>query len=129
MQSARDLDVYKLMFDVTIKIYKVTETFPKSETFGLSSQMRRAAISVNANLTEGSSRISTAEYRRFAGIARGSASELKYHIEIAAALGFINQEVLENLLDDMDRVCRMLTGLIKKLSTPTRITDTDTNNE
>jgi len=109
------LDVYKITFQLTVDIYKITEKFPKEELFGLTSQMRRAVISINSNLVEGASRGTSGEYKHFVGIARGSAAELKYQIKIASHLGFINENISNNLIEISDRICQMLTGLMNKI--------------
>ncbi|MDR1360736.1 MAG: four helix bundle protein [Rickettsiales bacterium] len=116
MQSVKELDVYKLTFEMTIRLYKIVASFPKNETFNLVSQMQRAAISINSNLAEGGSRGTTGEYKHFVGIARGSASELAYQIEISKDLGFINDGDYKYLSETLDRIGQMLSGLIKKLS-------------
>jgi four helix bundle protein len=116
MKSVKDLEVYKIAIDLTIGIYKLTESFPRSETFGLTAQMRRAAISINSNLTEGCARGRINEYKHFASIAKGSASELAYQIFIANKLGFIKDSEYDQLYAMTDRVCRMLSGLLKSLS-------------
>ena len=123
MNSVRDLDVYKMAFRLTIDIYKTTKEFPSEEKFGLISQMRRSAISINSNLVEGSYRNSTKEYRQFVGIANGSAAELRFQIEIAKELGFIEPGTADNLIRTSESLCRMLTKLsssLEKSLTPTR---------
>jgi len=115
MKSVEQLDVYKIAFQLTLNIYKITESFPKSELFGLVSQMRRSAVSINSNLTEGSARASTKEYKHFVSISKGSTAELDYQIKIAHALGFIDKENFEKLKEDIERIGRMLTGLYKSL--------------
>jgi hypothetical protein len=101
MKSVEELDVYKLAFQLTIYIYQITENFPKSELFGLVSQMRRAAVSINSNLSEGAARGTSGDYKRFVGISCGSAS--------------INKDDFVKLFDYIDRICRMLTKLMNKI--------------
>jgi len=115
MQSVKDLDVYKITTEFVVDIYKITDTFPKSEQFGLVSQIRRSAISINSNLVEGAARINTGEYRHFVGIARGSAAELSFQIEISEKFGFINKDVANSLITTIERICKMLSGIITKL--------------
>ena len=74
MKSVEDLDVFQLAHELTLKIYRITTDFPKEETFGLISQMRRAASSVGMNLAEGAMRLNSGEYRQFVGIARGGSN-------------------------------------------------------
>jgi four helix bundle protein len=86
VKSVEELDVFKLAHQLALRVYKVTTGFPKDETFSLVSQMRRAAGSVGMNLMEGSMRLSSKEYRQFAGIARGSAGEVCYQLLLARDL-------------------------------------------
>ena len=96
-----------------ILVYKATETFPKSEVYGLTSQIRRAAVSVPANIAEGAARRGAPELRRFLSIAQGSLSELDTHVEVAHRLGFLkNREVLD---EKIGRVFQLLTGLAASL--------------
>ena len=76
MKSVEQLDVFKLAHELALKVYKITITFPKEESFNLVVQMRRAASSVGMNLVEGSMRLNSREFRQFVGIARGSAAEV-----------------------------------------------------
>jgi four helix bundle protein len=117
MKSVKDLDVYKLGFETALLVYKITEKFPKSEIFGLVSQMRRSAISINSNLSEGGSRNTTGEYKHFIGIAKGSVAELDFQIEIAKTLGFIDKNDYDVLLKNVERVGQMLSKLTQSLST------------
>ena len=78
MNSVEDLDVFKLAHQLALKIYSVSKTFPREETYSLIDQMRRAAGSVGMNLMEGAMRLGSKEYRQFVGIARGSAGEVSY---------------------------------------------------
>ena len=116
MKSVKELDVYKVVVDFTVEVYKITSTFPKEEIYGLVSQMRKAAVSINSNLVEGNMRGTKGEYRHFVGIARGSAAELSYQIEIAHKLKFINKSSYEYLMVTADRICKMLSGLLSSLS-------------
>ena len=112
--NIENLDVYKRMHNVAIKVYKLVEKFPKDELYGLVSQMKRSAVSVNSNLVEGGNRCSTGEYRHFIGIARGSAAELKYQIIMAKDLGYLSPEEADSLTDELTQLCRMMTGLAEK---------------
>jgi len=114
VHDIENLNTYKRMHDVAIEIYRLTEKFPKDELYGLVSQMRRAAVSVNSSLMEGGSRNGTGEYRQFIGIARGSASELKYQIIISKDLGYILPEKADNLIDELNQLGKMMTGLLEK---------------
>ena len=116
MISVEELDVYKLGLEIAVDIYKITESFPKSEMFVLVSQMRRAAVSITSNLAEGASRNTSNEYRHFVGISKGSAAELRCQVDISCRLGFINDRTNNDLKEKLNRTCRMLTGLINSLT-------------
>ena len=109
----QDLDVYKKAHQITLSVYAVTEKFPKSEIFGLVSQMRRAAVSIASNLAEGAARKTSGETIHFIGISRGSAAELRYQITLARDLKFIAQNTAEELLKQMDSILQMLSGLMR----------------
>lgn len=116
IESVEDLEVFKKAHQLTLKIYKISENFPKSEIYGLVSQMRRSAVSICANLLEGSNRLNRPEYRQFVGIARGSSGELKYHIMLAKDLGYISENDYASLRGDLDETSKMLLGLAASLS-------------
>ncbi len=101
---------------MVLKIYKATTGFPKSETFGLTSQIRRSAISVPSNIVEGKARGSDKEYIRFLYIARGSLEEVKYQILLAKDLNYITHEDHEEIESLIHTVGRLINGLIRKLS-------------
>ena len=88
MKAHHKLDVWQRAIDFVIKIYKVTDEFPKEEIYGLTSQMRRAAVSIPSNIAEGAARGSKAEFRKFLAIAQGSISELETQIIISSRLRF-----------------------------------------
>ena len=98
-----------------LKVYEITRIFPREETFGLVTQLRRAAASVVANLVEGAGRLNRAEYRQFAGIARGSAAEASYHLLLARDLGYIARDDSDKLREDYSRVGQMLPCLAQAL--------------
>jgi four helix bundle protein len=116
IKSVRELSVYKKGLDLATQVYKVTETFPKAEMFGLVSQMRRAAVSINSNLSEGNARNTTGEYKHFIGIAKGSTAELFCQTEISYKLGFINEKEYCDLTEKIEEILKMLSGLSNKLS-------------
>lgn len=115
IKSIWDMDVFKLAHLLTIKVYKITKKYPKFEIYALVSQMRRAASAIPMNLAEGAARNSKAEYRRFACIARGSVGEISYQILLSRDLCYIDTKTAERLINDYNRVGRMLTGLIQSL--------------
>ncbi len=115
MKSVEELDVFKLAHELTLKVYKLTAEFPREESFGLISQMRRAASSVGMNLVEGSMRLNSREFRQFVGIARGSAAEVSYQLLLAKDLGYVSKKVFGELRSGYDRVGQMLTRLAQSL--------------
>lgn len=100
---------------LTLLVYEETRAFPKEEMYGLTSQLRRAAASAAANIVEGCGRRSDGEFTRFLQIARGSASELEYHILLARDLQVLTEAVYCNLDSKVVEVERMLTGLVKRV--------------
>jgi len=116
INSVEELDVFKLAHELTVEIYKITKEFPKEEVYGLVSQMRRAASSVPSNLAEGSNRNTSAEYKHFVGIAKGSAGEVHYQLLLAKDLGYLDEEKYSDLRDGYHRVLQMLQKLFKSLS-------------
>lgn len=117
MKSVEEMDVFKLAHSLVIDVYRLTATFPKEEVYGLTSQMRRAATSVPANIIEGANRNSPAEYRNFVGISKGSAGEVRYYLLLAMDLQYIAKLDGERLRGDYLRVIQMLTNLVKSLGT------------
>ena len=115
MKDFRKLSVWGKAHSPVIEIYKITADFPKSELFGLTSQIRRAAASIPANIAEGCGRDGEADLARFLQIALGSASELEYHFLLARDLNLINDTNYDNLNIRVIELKRMLTSLIKKL--------------
>ena len=117
MQDFRKLTVWKRSHSLTLAVYQITNTFPKSEIYGLTSQIRRACISIPANIAEGCGRGSGAELGQFLRIAQGSASELEYHLLLANELHFLNAQEYNNLNNQLNEIRRMLTAFINKLKT------------
>lgn len=112
------LEVWRDAMDLVEAIYRFSSQFPDSERFGLVSQIRRAAVSVPANVAEGAARRSTPEYLRFLSIARGSLSEVDTHVQIAERLGLASPH--EALSDLIDRCFAKLTALMNALERPGR---------
>jgi len=115
MRDFRDLNVWQSSHRLTLAIYRVTESFPRSELFGLVSQMRRASSSIGANLAEGCGRWGDGDMGRFVQIAMGSASELHNLLLLASDLAYIDQTDKANLFGDISEVRRMLTALFKRV--------------
>ena len=99
-----------------LNIYRCTQAFPKIETYGLTSQLRRAAVSVPSNIAEGQARLSTGEFKQFLGNARGSLMEVETQILIARDLGYLDQNQSDCLINDTSEVGRILNGLLASLS-------------
>jgi four helix bundle protein len=115
VQSYRDLIVWKKAMPFVLAIDRSTEGVPKTETYGLTSQFRRAAVSVPSNIAEGQGRRSTEEFKQFLGNARGSLMEVETQILIARELGYLKQPDAENLLSVAAKVGRILNGLLASL--------------
>lgn len=114
-ESFRNLDVWQRAIELTTTIYKLTSSFPDAERFGLTSQLRRAAVSVASNIAEGYGRASKGEYIQFLGHARGSNSEVETQIVIAKALGFGQTQLLNTADELCNQVGRMLGAMMKSL--------------
>lgn len=114
MRPHKKLKVWNKAVEFVTKIYKLTESFPDSEKFGLISQIRRSAISIPSNISEGAARSSKKEFMQFLSIAQGSTSELETQLIISNKLGFLREENMY-LLDGLDEISRMIIGLIRTL--------------
>lgn len=114
MKSFRELKVWQKAHELTLAIYAATRSFPEEERYGLTSQLRRSAASIGANIAEGCGRRSDGEICRFLQIARGSASEIEYHILLARDLRLLGEEQSARLSRDADEVQRMLTALMQR---------------
>jgi four helix bundle protein len=115
MKDFRTLNVWNKAHDLTLELYKVTKSFPKEETYGLTSQRRRAASSVGANIAEGCGKNSNADFSRYLQIAFGSACELEYHLLLARDLKMVLSEQHHGLELRLQEVKRMLASLISKV--------------
>jgi four helix bundle protein len=115
IQSYRDLIVWQKAMDVVIDCYHATESFPKSEVYGLAGQLQRAAVSVPANIAEGHGRHHLNEYLHHLSFANGSLMEVETHLQIAARLTYLDQERLDQLLASTAEVGRLLNGLTNSL--------------
>ena len=115
VKDVKELEVFKLAHNLVLRIYKITEDFPQDERFGLVPQMRRSAFSIPMNLIEGSNRLNTKEYRRFVGIAKGSAGETSYQIILAKDLHYMTEEIYSELKNEYETVIKMLSNLAKSL--------------
>ena len=114
MQGHKDLIVWQKAMDLVIAVYKLTRGFPKSEVYGLASQMQRAAISIPSNIAEGQGLKQTQAYGRHLAIANGSLAELETQIDIADRLGYLSAEN-RSVIERATEVGRMLAGLRRSL--------------
>ena len=115
IQSFRDLHVWQRSIQLSVSIYRLTKDFPREEIYGITSQMRRSAVSVPSNIAEGNGRLSTGEYRQFLGIARGSNFELQTQLEIARALGLGDSKMLEEAEGLSFEVGKMIAGMLNSI--------------
>ena len=115
LKNYKDLNVWQKAYQVCLKIYKMTKRFPKEEIYGLTSQLRRAAVSVPSNIAEGYGRQTTKEYIQALYIAYGSNCELETQVLLSGDLGYIKSDDLEEIKQDISEVERMLKALIKSL--------------
>ena len=115
MQHYQQLLVWQKAMDLVVHCYEVTKTFPTEERYGLTSQIRRAGVSVPANIAEGHSRFHTKEFLNHLSIARGSLAELETELMISQRVGFLSPEQLDRLLVMSDEIGRMTAGLRQSL--------------
>lgn len=111
MQSVRRLVAWQRAMDLLVEVYDLSRVFPREEMFGLTSQLRRAALSVPSNIAEGNERDGAGERRHFLSNARGSLAEVDTQIEAALRLGYVTTAHIPNAVDLIDQVARMLTRM------------------
>jgi four helix bundle protein len=99
--------------DLVAQVYKITESFPREERYGLTAQIRRAAVSIPSNIAEGAARQTKKEFSNYLHMARGSLSELDTQLELAKRLGYLSATVLEPIDAQMERIDKMISGLIR----------------
>jgi len=115
MRNYRDLLVWSKAHDLTLELYRVSRDFPREEMFGVTSQLRRAAASIGANLAEGCGRRASGELARFVRIAMGSASELDYHLLLCHDLGLMKDDDFELSATRLTEVRKMLTSFLSRV--------------
>lgn len=113
--SYKDLRVWKESFALAVAIYRLSRDFPPEELYGLSSQLRRAAVSIPSNIAEGHGRGTRRDHRHFVGIARGSTLELQTQLAIAAELGLVRLALMGTVRTQAEEIGKMLWGLLRKL--------------
>ena len=112
----RNLEAWKQSMDLAVGVYRATKTFPSQEIYGLTSQIRRAVVSVPSNIAEGAARQTKKEFSNFLHIAQGSLSELDTQIELARRLGFLHDTSWLDLDSRMVQIDKMITGLIRHVA-------------
>jgi four helix bundle protein len=115
VRSYRELKVWQKGIELVKMIYRLTQSFPKSELYGLASQMQRAAVSISSNIAEGQGRQHTGEFRQFLHIAIGSAAELDTQLVVAVELGYSTTENAQLIFDRILEIRKMMYALINKL--------------
>jgi four helix bundle protein len=114
-RSYRDLDVWKLSIELVKEVYQITQKFPASEIYGLTNQVRRAAVSIPSNIAEGQGRNSAKEFRQFLAIALGSMAELETQLIIAGEISYLTANDLDPLMFRIDTIRKMTKSLAKNL--------------
>jgi four helix bundle protein len=115
MRNYRDLQVWSKAHNLTLELYRVSRGFPREEIYGVTSQLRRAAASIGANLAEGCGRRTSSELARFVRIAMGSAGELDYHLLLSRDLGFMKDDEFKRTATDLTEVRKMLTSFLSSV--------------
>ena len=113
MRPHHKLEAWNQAVELVTEVYRKTDSFPKEERYGLTSQIRRAAVSIPANIAEGAARFSSREFARFLSNAQGSASELETELLIAHRLGYLDETNFSDLISQLERIGRLITGLSK----------------
>jgi four helix bundle protein len=114
-KSYRELIVWQKAMTLARQVYALSEELPKSEAYGLFSQIRRAAVSVPSNIAEGHGRLTDSQFRHFLGTARGSLYEMQTQLELAGDLGYLDKKFVLELMDNGWEVARLLNGLLSVL--------------
>ena len=120
MRPHENLRTWIESMDFVLAVYKSTDSFPKEEKYGLTSQIRRAAVSIPANIAEGAARTSKKEFGHFVSNAQGSASELETELILASRLGYLRESDFKTLIIDLERIGKMITGLHRRLQLDTK---------
>ena len=115
VRSYRELIAWQKAMDFAAEVYRVTRYFPKDELYGLTSQLRRASVSIPSNIAEGQGRQTTGEFRQFLGHARGSLLETETQILLSERLGYLEHETMKKLLAQASEVGRIVNGLMSSL--------------
>ena len=116
MKSFQDMKVWNKAYELVLQVYKVTKGFPQEERFGLTQQMRRAAVSIIANIAEGNKRRSDKDFRHFLNISEGSLEETKCYLILSKDLGYQDENTYQRLFNLSEEIGRMLQGFVKALN-------------
>ncbi|MEO9884741.1 MAG: four helix bundle protein [Balneola sp.] len=116
MHNYKKLDVWNKAVDFATQIYSVTKNFPKDELYGLTSQLRRASVSISSNISEGAGRNSDKEFRQFLNISFGSCSEIETQLIISYKLGYLSEDYFASLTEEVISIQKILYKLIQKFS-------------
>lgn len=122
MRPHQKLEAWSKAIELVTDVYRSSEHFPKEERYGLTSQIRRAAVSIPANLAEGAGRRSSKEFAYFLSNSQGSASELETELIIANRLGYLDETTFAKLISQLERIGRLITGLARKVSAQPNLT-------
>ena len=115
MGGYRELKVWQLGVEISLQVYRLTDSFSQRENYGLTSQLRRASVSISSNIAEGHARTNTKDLMRFLEIARGSVAEVETQLIIAERLGYVEPNSCKLILDMLEEESRMLAGLRRSL--------------
>ena len=116
LQSYKEFMVWQKSMDLAVEVYRLVKILPKTETYTLSDQMRRAVISIPSNIAEGQGRNSTREFIKFLAIARGSQCEIETQLQLCNRIGYLQEDETKTALNLCEEISKMLNSLIKKLS-------------
>jgi four helix bundle protein len=128
INSFRDLRVWQAGMDLVVDVYRITQSFPSEEIYGLTSQMRRAAVSIPSNVAEGHTREHSREFLNFLSIAQGSLAELQTQVEIAGRLAYLTPEETAAALEQAASLARQLYALRNAVARRARLTDPSISN-
>src|SRR5262245_32319343 len=117
IRSYKDLDVWLMAMAVAESCYRATRDFPRQEMYGMTAQIRRASTSIPANIAEGYGRDQTGSFIQFLRIAQGSTRELEQHLILSGRVGLLRSDAVSDLLDECERISKMLRSMIRSLET------------
>jgi len=115
MHKVKELKIWHKGMDIAVELYDITKNFPKEEVYGITSQMRRAAVSIPSNIAEGAGRRNDAEFKNFLNISNGSSYELDSQLILSTRLGFTTEQAIEHLLKEIDELQKMNYALINRI--------------